>query len=317
MQTLSFGTVMDVLQQCGTNVESKTDLTMAVISIAIPKSPYNIHEDLDSAHNFNSIYKCQRNLQKMFNAGNPLVRRKPNQTIIKQFEKKVVPLITESKRRLAILALCDMIEKDCTLDSPNGKNTSRFKTYIEKPIQEFLNDKKYIFSDFLTRICLYAIYEVNNRACEDWVRQLSNEYGSYEKGFKNYIDGFENNKREILIWGTFIEKEQSQNTASQTINSKAALTPSKEDTLGDETYEHYRQRTNTFAVRDIGSENEICLCCENWTGDMENAFNAPHGSLGKCTLKNKEMLSTNPMCKWAIPSLNRANKRWACKFGSQ
>lgn len=321
MQRLSFGTVMNVLQQCKADKPNKTELTMAVINIIIPTNSYNNPEkrlkDTNYTRKLNFIYHCETNLESMFNEGKPLVRRKPNQTIIKQFEKKVVPLITESKHRLVILALCDMIEKDCTLDSQNGVNTSRFKTYTGKPIQEFLNDKKYNFSDFLTRICLYAIYEVNNRACEDWVKQLSNEYGSYEKGFKNYIDGFENNKREILIWSTAGEKEQSQNTTSQAMDNRTALTPSEEDTLCGEPYKQYRERTNTLAVRDIGQENEICLCCENWTGDMENAFNAPHGSLGKCSLKNEEMLSTNPMCKCAIPSLQRANKRWASIFDSQ
>lgn len=325
MQTLSFGTVMAVLQQCGNNVENKTNLTMAVINIAIPDSPYTIHEDLNYAKNFNSIYKCARNLQNMFNGGKPWHRVKPDRDVIKQFDETVVPLINNDKRRLAILALCDMIEKDCTLDSKNnGQNISRFETYIEKPIQEFLNDREYIFSEFLAKICLYTIFEVNNRSCEDWVKQLSEKYNGYEEGFGNYIADFENSKREFHILGTSSEKKKSQNTASQTIDNRATLTPpeedkwgtSKEDPLGGETLKQYRERTNTAAVRDIGLENQICLCCENWMGDMKNAFKAPHGSVGTCTLKNEKILSTNSMCKWAIPSLNRANKHMGSIFDS-
>lgn len=320
MTRLSFGTVIDVLQQCRRNIYSKTDLTMAIINILIPENSCKNLKGSNLTDKLNSLYTCKLDLKTLFNDGTSLPHHKPSKTIIQQFEQEVLCFIEKDKRELAILALCDMIEKDCTLaPKNNGKNIEIFETYIKKSIQEFLSDKEYFFSEFLAEICLYTINEVKNSDGQEWVKFLTEKYktscGSsihrvtYSNGFKNYIADFENNKREIQIWGTLDEKEKAQNTVSQSSDHISAPVSSEEETLGGETLMQYRRRTNTLHVRDIGPENQICLCCEHWIGDMENALSDPFGSIGKCRLRNEEKLSTNPMCDREIPSQDRANRR--------
>lgn len=362
MTILTFGTVIDVLQQCRKDTAQKADLTMAIINIALPDNPYKEHEKRQEnpyfSRKLNFIYHCQSNLNAMFNNKKPLPHKTPTKTIIKKFDKMVNSYIKEIRHTSAILALCDMIEKDCTLDFKNGEKVPTFEKYIGKSIGEFLNESEYVFSEFLAKVCLYAIYEVDNTAGEEWVNSLMEEYSTSRKesrdhaakdkdfnhAFKEYVARFESSKREIQVWGTSYDKEKAHGTASQaidgnvapkvseenalgdetcaqntalhTIDSSIALPSTKENTLGGESYMHYRKRTNTTVVRDIGTENQICLCCENWDGNMENALKTPIGSIGNCALKNEKTLSTNPMCKWAIPSLKRANMHRTSIFDS-
>lgn len=359
MTILTFGTVIDVLQQCRKDTAQKADLTMAIINIALPDNPYKEHEkrqeDPYFSRRLNFIYHCQSNLNAMFNARKPFPHKTPTKTIIKKFDKMVNSYIKEIRHTSAILALCDMIEKDCTLDFKNGEKVPTFEKYIGKSIGEFLNESEYVFSEFLAKVCLYAIYEVDNTAGEEWVNSLMEEYSTSRKesrdhaakdkdfnhAFEEYVARFESNIREIQVWGTSYDKEKSQsttsetigcstaqfpteedvfgdetceqNTASQTVDSKAVKLSSKEDIFGGKTSINSEEHTAT-AVQSFGAENEICLCCEHWTGNMENALGNPFGSMGRCTYCNKEVLSTNPMCDKGIPNINRAVKHFHIKL---
>ena len=119
MQTLSFGTVIDVLIQCKKDVCNKTDLTTAVMNIVIPQNSCQNLNGSSLTSKLNSLYTCDSDLKTFFNDGKPSSLLKPNEAIVKQFEEKVVPLIKEDKYELVVLALCGMIEQDCTLNSEN------------------------------------------------------------------------------------------------------------------------------------------------------------------------------------------------------
>lgn len=50
--------------------------------------------------------------------------------------------------------------------------------------------------------------------------------------------------------------------------------------------------TNSDIQLSIPNECKICLCCKNWKGNMQDAYNNTFGTLGRCQLHSKEILST-------------------------
>lgn len=57
---------------------------------------------------------------------------------------------------------------------------------------------------------------------------------------------------------------------------------------------------------DVPQECKICLYCENWTGNMQDAYNNAFGTIGRCRFYSKETLSTeNKNCNYFIPDYGR------------
>ena len=64
--------------------------------------------------------------------------------------------------------------------------------------------------------------------------------------------------------------------------------------------------TNSDDQLSIPNECKICLCCENWKGNMQDAYNNTFGTLGKCRLYSKKILSTEGTdCNGFMPAYGR------------
>lgn len=53
-----------------------------------------------------------------------------------------------------------------------------------------------------------------------------------------------------------------------------------------------KEKPHAEAQLSIPNECRICFCCENWKGNMQDAYNNTFGTLGRCQLYSKEILST-------------------------
>jgi len=99
--------------------------------------------------------------------------RKTKADVISGFEKDVISYLHADKLERIVLALCDIIHKDKTIDV-NHKTPFRGIFGVDK--QALLKQNEYILSDFLASALLFIVREVDNKLGKDCVEMITEDY---------------------------------------------------------------------------------------------------------------------------------------------
>ena len=99
--------------------------------------------------------------------------RKTKKDVISGFEKDVIPYLHADKLERIVLALCDIIHKDKTIDV-NHKTPFRGIFGVDK--QALLKQNEYVLSDFLASALLFIVREVDNKLGKDCVEMITEDY---------------------------------------------------------------------------------------------------------------------------------------------
>ena len=104
------------------------------------------------------------------------------------FKEKVLPMLDSNKNSLIVLALKDIIASDDTIEP---------ETIVEKvnnmTKKDIVSCNSFVLEDFLAGIFLYTVLNVENRNCENSVREITDEY----------IQSFETQKKSIKFITTY------------------------------------------------------------------------------------------------------------------
>lgn len=208
MVRLCFGTFIDVLLQCKRDKINKTELTRTIINTIDPDNQY-IYKCESVYYALNRLYKCTGDFTKTYSNIIELAPKVNKENVIQQFESDVIHLIDKDKREQAVLALCDLIKKDTTLNlESSGENVRKFQCHISKDIKDFLNASEYNLSKFLAEIFLYTVIEVKNTVGKEWLEKIIAEDKGYEKFFESYVNGFKDLKNTIQVCDTVADKNE-------------------------------------------------------------------------------------------------------------
>lgn len=206
MVRLCFGTFIDVLLQCKRDKINRTELTRTIINTIDPDNQY-IDKSQSMYRALNHLYKCTGDFTKTYSNIIELAPKVNKENVVQQFESDVLQLIDKNKREQVILALCDIIKKDATLNYEiGGENVEKFQFYVGKDIKDFLNASEYILSKFLAEIFLYTVIEIKNTVGEEWLKKISEENENYKIFFESYVNGFKYLKNTIQVCDIVADK---------------------------------------------------------------------------------------------------------------
>lgn len=301
MERLCFGTFMDILIQCKSALIDKTNLTQKVIKTIDRECDYTGSSGYQA---LNRLYKCSGDFTITYTHIRELAPNTEKHILLERFEDDVIPLIDPDKYTLLILALCDIIKKDATLNpEKTGENIKKFEKYINKDINDFLNSKEYILSEFLTSIFRYTVIEVKNTAGKEWIKNLPPKYQRYDNFFAEYIMHFQDEKDKICILCDTKPKTEESHTVTQ----DSSFTKPK--AIPDNPVDSQDANIN----RRIGAQNEIpaaeisipkeyrtCVCCEYFKKAATVHKNVT-GVKGKCSLQEK-IVSQDESCDYFCPN---------------
>ena len=63
---------------------------------------------------------------------------------------------------------------------------------------------------------------------------------------------------------------------------------------------------NEYAQLTIPKNCKVCLCCDNWKGNVSNAYKSSRGGEGKCIMYDKNTLSVDGRsCERFYPNYGR------------
>lgn len=127
-------------------------------------------------------------------------------TISNYFKQQVIPLLDSNKRSIIILALKDIIASDNTIEPD---------TIVEKvngmTKKNIMNRDAFVLEDFIAGIFLYIVLNVENRNCEESVKEITNQY----------IQSFDTQKTTISFLTAY--SNFSKNTANEILIDTRAL----------------------------------------------------------------------------------------------
>jgi hypothetical protein len=191
----------------------------------------------DNASAVSRLFSCNGNLSNgnITESGSAAVK-KPGESIsnvinesqkankedvVKEFRKKVIPLVDEDKKELVVLALLDIIEKDDVLD--NDKKLS-FEKYIGQSKKALLSQGDFALDEFLAGIFLYtAAAGVVNTVGKQCVKELT----------ADYIEGLKNS-REINVVDHFKREYEESSSVNVTGETKSEKSDSMKDAKSDD-----------------------------------------------------------------------------------
>lgn len=91
--------------------------------------------------------------------------------ISKYFKQYLLPLLDNNKRQQIVLALKDIIASD---DSIKSETIIDSKNNMTK--KDINNRTAFVLADFLAGILLYTLINVNNRNCNKYIKEITEEY---------------------------------------------------------------------------------------------------------------------------------------------
>lgn len=118
--------------------------------------------------------------------------------------------------------------------------------------------------------------------------------GIRNAGLTNLTENVKSDNYKEFVVGLLALAKKNQpplppkNTFSTIARSDERLAPNTELSLSSTNTTHNLTESNLS----VSSECKICLCCKNWEGNAQDAYNSTGGTLGRCLLYSKETLST-------------------------
>lgn len=180
MKKLCFGTFVTILKICmAKRVTQKQLCGTMLLSIA---PTYDIRSDDGTV---SDLILGKKNLSPVVTDAAPDVDARDISVF---FKEKVLPMLDSNKNSLIVLALKDIIASDDTIEP---------ETIVEKvnnmTKKDIVSCNSFVLEDFLAGIFLYTVLNVENRNCENSVREITDEY----------IQSFEIQKKSIKFITTY------------------------------------------------------------------------------------------------------------------
>lgn len=163
MKKLCFGTFATILKFC--KVKSVTQKCLCGTILLSIAPTYDVRDD-DGATS--DLVKCKKNLSPNVTdaALTADVRATSN-----YFKQHIIPVMDGNKRSLIVLALKNLIASDDTIEPD---------TIIEKVNEmtkaTIAGRDSFVLEDLLAGIFLYTVVNVENRNCEESVKEITDEY---------------------------------------------------------------------------------------------------------------------------------------------
>jgi hypothetical protein len=191
--TLCFGTFAKILLLCGIDKLTKTKLLNRIVK--------SVDRDCTLSDNaVTNLITCRTNLpDKRANSLGEVISKAlaaDPKKVSDYFTDKVIPLINPNKRKLAVLALCDLIANDEEIKGDIVIEPQSQMTKNPLKIQS-----KFYFSDFLAGIFLFTA-GINNHLGAKTLPLIT----------KEYLDSFEEHSSTIDF---LTHKKTDDNTAYQ------------------------------------------------------------------------------------------------------
>ncbi len=101
-------------------------------------------------------------------------------TVAQYFKNNVVPLLDPNKAKLAVLAICDLIREDTTIDEETTVELVENRTK-----KNLLKQSEFNLANFLAGVFLYVVISVNNRCGEPSISEICE---SFVLGFTSQKD---------------------------------------------------------------------------------------------------------------------------------
>lgn len=199
MKKLCFGTLATILKNCKTkSITQKWLCGTLLLSVA---STYDVRSDDGTT---SDLVKGKKNLSRIVT--DAALSADP-QDVSEFFKQNILQMLDSNKRGLIVLALKDIIASDNAIEPD---------TIIEKVngmTKETISSRDaFVLEDFLAGIFLYTVQNVENRNCEDSVKEVTDEY----------IQSFNDEKDKISFISTY--SNFSYETANEiSINTRALV----------------------------------------------------------------------------------------------
>ena len=229
---LCFGTFVNVLGCCKKNKADKKQVVGTIIKI-IDKNTMYIERGTAVNEALSRLYVCKNEISLSNDyPDNDIISVADSvneEVMVQGFENEVFRYIDQDKKKQAVLALCDIIRNDVTLDNEkDGTNIEKFQYYFGKSPKEILDDNEYVLSVFLAKIFRYTVIAIKNNDGIDWIEKMG---PGWKQFFIDYVNGFAKSKEKdlITVWNTVAEKVKNDNMPQNEAK------PKKEFTLPDET----------------------------------------------------------------------------------
>jgi len=163
MKKLCFGTYATILKLCKAKSVTQKWLCGTVLLSVAPS--YDVRTDDGTT---SDLILGKKNLSPNVTDFAPTVDAR---TTSNYFKQNILPLLDGNKKSLIVLALKDIIASDNTIEPD---------TIVEKvngmTKETIARRDAFVLDDFLAGIFLYTVVNVENRNCEESVKEITDEY---------------------------------------------------------------------------------------------------------------------------------------------
>lgn len=180
MKKLCFGTFATILKICSAKrISQKLLCGTMLLSIA---PPYDIRGEDGTV---SDLILGKKNLSPNITDKAPTVDPR---AVSNYFKQHILNMLDSNKRSLIILALKDIIASDNTIEPDTIVEIVNGMTK-----KSIVRRDAFVFEDFIAGVFLYTVLNVENRNCEDSVKETTTEY----------IQSFEDQKMDISFITTY------------------------------------------------------------------------------------------------------------------
>lgn len=180
MKKLCFGTFATILKICSAKrISQKLLCGTMLLSIA---PTYDIRGEDGTV---SDLILGKKNLSPNITDKAPTVDPR---AVSNYFKQHILNMLDSNKRSLIILALKDIIASDNTIEPDTIVEIVNGMTK-----KSIVRRDAFVFEDFIARVFLYTVLNVENRNCEDSVKETTTEY----------IQSFEDQKMDISFITTY------------------------------------------------------------------------------------------------------------------
>lgn len=136
-----------------------------------------------SSSNFNKIHSSKQNLPTEVMQ---MALTKDSRMIQRYFDKKIIPVLEEGRKKNAVLALKNIIMKDNTIP-----DSTQLGTIGDLKKSDLRSNNRFILSEFLTDVFIYAVAKTDNVAEANFTMQIDKNYYKAYDPMVDTVDFYE------------------------------------------------------------------------------------------------------------------------------
>ena len=163
MKKLCFGSYATVLTLCKAKSVTQKRLCGTILLSIAPN--YDIREDDGTT---SDLVRGKKNLSPIVTENAPTVDLR---TVADYFKHNILSLLDSNKRGHIVLALQDIVASDDTIES--NTIVERVNGMTKATI---VGRNAFVLEDFLAGLFLYTVVNVENRNCQESIREITGEY---------------------------------------------------------------------------------------------------------------------------------------------